>query len=72
MAPTITRTPGSSTALQAWIAGREIALAEVRRLWVMQCAYDAIDPGAPFVVFSPSNPYTPLYNTAMGAWVARV
>ena len=41
-----------------------------RRAWRMACAYDGIDPGAPFIVFSADNPHTPEVD-ALGAQFRR-
>jgi hypothetical protein len=36
----------------------------VRQLYGQACAYDGIDAGASFAVFSEANPYVPFYDNA--------
>ena len=37
----------------------------VKTLWNAACLHDGVDPGSSFVIFSPDNPYEPLYQQAM-------
>jgi len=37
----------------------------IPQLWQLACAYDHIEPGSKFVVFSAENPYARIYNFAM-------
>ncbi len=41
---------------------------KMRRLWVQCCAFDGVDPGETFVVFSPGNLYVEAHNTATVAY----
>ena len=41
-------------------------------VWQRACAHDCLDPAAPFVVFSTSNPFAPYVDHAYRKWAEAV
>ena len=45
---------------------------EIRRLWILACQYEGIDPSSSFVVFSKVNPFIERHDTLIRLRLAAV
>ena len=46
--------------------------AAAKRVWILMCEHDGIDPDSKFVVFSNSNPFAKQYSDAQDLYYAAV
>lgn len=48
------------------------ALCEVKRLWIVGCNFDGLNPENNFVVWSKENPFKDSYNEAIGNYIEKL